>query len=137
MNYYRLCAVLLLATLSVAAHAQSAIGKVRGIYGEGAPSVLVQGRAAAAKGQWADVDLGGNASGARRVMALIASGAQVEVGDLVRVLTREPGAAAAARFNVAPLSRPTRVAGIEAKSYTLRALEFDASPVAAFPPPAR
>lgn len=132
MNCHKLWIVLLLAALPVAAPAQSVIGKVRGIYSEKAPGVLVEGRRAAAKGQWADVDLGSGDKG--RVLALVAPEPQVEVGDLVRVLRREPGRAATVRFNVAPLSRPTRVAGIEAKAHTLRALEFDASPVAALPP---
>ena len=129
MNLKKSTIIALAIAVPAFAHADSIVGKVQGIYREAAPSVYLQGKSSATARRWAEVEL----RGSEHIMATLSADTVVEVGDLVQVAMREPGVVATAGFSVAPLSRPTRVARIEAKHDTLRALEFGQPPVAATP----
>jgi hypothetical protein len=69
------------------ANAEEAVGRLRGIYYEAAPGVLVESRFSHSRSaiRWADIDVGG-----RRVLARMPAEVQAVVGERVAVRLADP-----------------------------------------------
>jgi hypothetical protein len=86
-SFLALACFALLPALACPASAEEAVGRVRGIYYEQAPGVLVDSRFRHRPSaiRWADVDIGG-----RSVLAKMPEDVQVRIGERVAVRLADP-----------------------------------------------
>ena len=110
MKTARVPALLVAAFFTLGAGAEGNVGRVRGIYVQAAPGVLVERSMARAGGQqWADVELLAPAAGERtRVLVQVPHDLPANTGDVVAVQLAGPRNEAVPLLNI---SRVTEIRG--------------------------
>jgi hypothetical protein len=117
MNIARMLVVATVGFTALCASAEDKVGRVRGLYVQAAPGVLVERSMARNSGeQWADVELSAPAPGERtRVLVQVPRHLAAQTGDVVAVQLAGPRNEAVPLLNISRVTeiRSSALAGLE------------------------